>query len=350
MCEYARMRCKKTFDARTLSHQALEQVRRSAVQRVEAGESPEFVGAGVGLNRRTIYRWLAAYHAGGVSALKAKPIPGAPTKLTAAQMARLARIVCTKTPQQLKFEYALWTWTIIRDVIRRQFGVRLSEVSVGRLMGRLGFTPQRPLYRAWQQDPILVERWRTEAYPAIVAKAKREGAAIFFADESGVRSDAHAGTTWGLKGTTPVVKTTGARFGFNMISAVNANGQCRFMIIERRVTAVVFCEFLRRLLQGMTRKIILIVDGHPTHKAKRVQRFLAAQAGRLELYVLPPYSPDLNPDELAWAHVKGKLGRGAAQTKTELNARAHGILRSLQQRPQRVRSFFHAPSCAYAAA
>lgn len=238
------MLCKETFDARTLSHQALEQVRRSAVQRVEARESPEFVGAGLGLNRRTIYRWLAAYHKGGVDALKAKPIPGAPTKLTAAQMARLARIVRTKTPQQLKFEYTLWTLAIIREVIRRQFGVLLWKVSVGRLMGRLGFTPQRPLYRTWQQDPVLVQRWRTEAYSVIVAKAKREGAAIFFADESEVRSDAPAGTTWGLKGTTPVVKTTGARFGFNMISALNAKGQWRFMIIERRVTAVVFCEFL----------------------------------------------------------------------------------------------------------
>ena len=326
------MRCKKTFDARTLSHQALEQVRQSAVQRIEAGESPEVVGAGLGLNRRTIYRRLAAYHTGGADALKAKPIPGAPPKLTAAQMARLARLVRTKTPQQVTFAYALWTLAIIREVIRRQFGVRLSEVSVGRLMGRLGFTPQRPLSRAWQQDPLLVAQWRTEAYPALAAKAKREGAAIFFADASGVRSDAHAGTTWGLKCTTPVVKTTGARFGFNMISAVNAKGQCRFMIIERRVTAVVFCEFLRRLLQGMTRKIVLIVDGHPTHKAKRVQQFVATQAGRLELHVLPTYSPDLNPDELAWAHVKGKLGRGAARTKAELKARAPGILRSRQQR------------------
>jgi transposase len=250
----------------------------------------------------------------------------------------------------LQFEYALWTLAIIREVIRRQFGVRLSEVSVGRLMKRLGFTPQRPLYRAWQQDPILVERWRTEEYPAIAAKTKREGAVIFFADESGVRSDAHAGTTWGLKGATPVVKTTGARFGFNMLSAVSARGQLRFMIVERRVTAAVFCEFLRRLLQGMTRKIVLIVDGHPTHKAKRVQRFVAAQADRLELCVLPPYSPDLNPDELAWAHVKGKLGRGAARTKTELKTRAHGILRSLQKRPHLVSHFFQAPSCAYAAA
>lgn len=222
---------------------------------------------------------------------------------------------------------------IIREVIRRTCGVRLSEVSVGRLMKRLGFTPQRPLYRAWQQDPLLVERWRREDYPAIAAKAKRERAAIFFADESGVRSDAHAGTAWGLKRTTPVVKTTGARFGFNMISAVNAKGQCRFMIVECRVTAVVFCEFLRRLLQDVTRKIVLIVDGHPTHKTKRMQQFVAAQAGRLELCVLPPDSPDLNPDELAWAHVKRKLGRGAARTKTELKARAHGILRNLQQRP-----------------
>lgn len=344
------MRCKKTFDARTLSHAALEQVRRSAVQRIEAGESPECVAVGLGLNRRTIYRWLRAYHAGGAEALKAKPIPGAPPKLTATQMATLARLVREKTPQQLQFEYALWTLAIIREVIRWQFGVRLSEVSVGRLMKRLGFTPQRPLYRAWQQDPVLAERWRTEDYPAMAAQAKREGAVIFFADESGVRSDAHAGTTWGLKGTTPVVKTTGARFGFNMLSAVSARGQFRFMIVEGRVTAAVFCEFLRRLLQGMTRKIVLIVDGHPTHKAKRVRQFVAAQAGRLELRVLPPYSPDLNPDELAWAHVKGKLGRGAARTKAELKILAYGILRGLQQRPQLVRSFFHAPSCVYAAA
>ena len=150
------MRCTKGFDARTLSHAALEELRRSAVQRVEAGESPEFVAAGLGLNRRTIYRWLQAYHAGGTAALMAKPIPGAPPKLTAKQTASLARLVREKTPDQLQFPYALWTLAIIRAVIRQKFGVRLSEVSVGRLMKRLGFTPQRPLYRAWQQDHIFV--------------------------------------------------------------------------------------------------------------------------------------------------------------------------------------------------
>lgn len=152
------MRCKKTIDARGYSHQALEEMRMSAVKRVETGESPERVATGLGINRRTIYRWLAAYHYGGEEAIKAKPIPGAPPKLNARQMEKLARIIREKNPQQLKFEYALWTLAIIRELIREMFGVKLSEVSVGRLMKRLGFSPQRPLYRAWQQDPALVER------------------------------------------------------------------------------------------------------------------------------------------------------------------------------------------------
>ena len=122
------------------------------MKRVAAGESPEFVAAGLGINRRAIYRWLAAYHYGGEDALKAKPIPGAPPKPDAKQLAKLAKIVREKDPRQLQFDYALWTLAMIREVIRRQLRVSLSEVSVGRLMKRLGFTPQRPLYRAWQQD------------------------------------------------------------------------------------------------------------------------------------------------------------------------------------------------------
>ena len=343
------MKCNKTFDARTLSHEALEQLRKAAVQRVEAGESPEFVAAGLGINRRSIYRWLEAYHYGGAAALNAKPIPGAPPKVSARQMAKLARIVRDKNPLQFKFEYALWTLAIIRDLIAREFGVKLSEVSVGRLMKRLGFTPQRPLHRAWQQDPALVERWRTEEYPKIAARAKHEGAMIFFADESGIRSDYHAGTTWSPKGVTPVVEATGARYGFNMLSAVNALGHFRFMLVETRVTATVFREFLRRLIHGMDRKVFLIVDGHPTHKAKMVRNFVEEHSERIELFLLPPYSPELNPDELAWAHVKSKVGRSVTRTKVELKARVARILHRLQKRPAIVAGFFHAPTCAYAA-
>jgi transposase len=344
------MKCKKVFDGRQLPRKAKEQLRMAAVNRVEAGESPEFVAAGLGINRRTIYRWIEAFHYGGEAALKAKPIPGAPPKLDAKQMARLARIVRTKNPLQLNFEFALWTLAMIRELIRRDFAVRLSEVSVGRLMRRLGFSPQRPLYRAWQQDPALVERWRAEDYPKIAARAKREGALIFFADESGIRSDHHAGTTWAPVGQTPVVKATGARYGLNMLSAVNALGHFRFMTVEGRVNAGVFREFLKRLITGMERKIFLIVDGHPAHKARLVSRFVEDNADAIELFFLPPYAPELNPDELAWGHIKTRIAKATTQTKDEMKAMVERVMHRLQKMPEIVAGFFHAPTCAYAKA
>lgn len=343
------MRSKKTIDFRSYSHGALEQLRRGAVRRVEAGESPEEVAAGLGINRRTIYRWLAAYHYGGEDALAAKPIPGAPPKLDAKQMARLARMIRDKSPQQFKFEYALWTLSMIRDLIAMKFEVKLSEVSVGRLMKRLGFTPQRPLYRAWQQNPELVQSWQESDYPKIAKRAKKEGALIFFADEAGIRSDNHAGTTWAPVGQTPVVKATGARFGFNMLSAVNSMGHFRFMTVEGTVTATVFREFLKRLIAGMDRKIFLIVDGHPTHKAKLVRQFVADNCDRIELFLLPPYSPELNPDELVWGNLKTKIAKMAIQTKDELKAAVHGALCRMQKLPSLISSFFRTPTCLYAA-
>lgn len=342
------MKCQKILDTRKLPRDAKEQLRMAAVKRVESGESPEFVATGLGINRRTIYRWLSAYHYGGDGALKAKPIPGAPTKVNAKQMEWLARTIRTKNPLQLKFDYALWTLAMIRKLIRREFGVRLSEVSVGRLMKRLGFTPQRPLYRAWQQDAELVERWQRDDYPRLAGRAKRENALIFFADESGIRSDYHAGTTWATRGKTPVVKATGRRFSLNMISAVNARGHFRFMTVEGGVTARVFRDFLNRLITGMDRKIILIVDGHPTHKAKLVKRFVTANADRIELVFLPPYSPELNPDELVWAHVKKRVAKRTSKTKDELKSAVHRAMRALQKMPSIVAGFFHTPTCSYA--
>jgi len=344
------MQCKKTIDARSYSHAMLETMRCGAVARVAAGESPEAVAAGLGINRRTIYRWLSSYHYGGDDAIKAKPVPGAPRKLNDKQLAKLARLIRGQTPLQLKFEFALWTLAIIRELIRREFGVGLSEVSVGRLMKRLGFSPQRPLYRAWQQDSALVERWRAQDYPRIAARAKREKALIFFADESGIRSDHHAGTTWAPIGQTPVVKATGARYGFNMISAVNGLGHFRFMTVEGSVNATVFKQFLERLIIGMEQKIFLIVDGHPAHRAKLVQRFVEANRERIELFFLPPYAPELNPDELVWAHVKTRIGKKTVETKLQMKAMLQSVLHRLQKLPQIVAAFFHAPTCKYAAA
>ena len=344
------MKSKKTTDARSYSHQTLQEIRIDAVRRVEAGESPEDVIAGLGMNRRTIYRWLAAYHYGGQESLRAKPIVGAPMKMSAKQMAKLAKIIRQRNPMQLKFEYALWTLAMIRQLILKQFDVRLSEVSVGRLMKRLGFSPQRPLYRAWQQNPELVESWRETEYPKIARRAKLEDAVIFFADEAGIRSDHHAGTSWAPVGETPIVQATGARFSLNMLSAVNAQGMFRFMTVEGGVNATVFREFLKRLIAGMTRKIFLVVDGHPMHKAKLVQRFVEENNDAIELFFLPPYAPELNPDELAWAHIKAKVAKATAQTKEELKKSVERVMHRLQKLPDIVAGFFGTPTCSYAKA
>jgi len=337
------------IDARKLPPKAQERLRRSAIERIAAGESPEEVAAGIGINRRTIYKWISAYHYHGEDAFVTGHRPGRPAKLDGKQLEKLSKIIREKNPLQMKFEYALWTIPMIRRLIREQFDVALSEVSVGRLLRRLGFTPQRPLYRAWQQDKALVEQWRDKEFPKLARRARRENALIFFADESGIRSDHHAGRTWAPKGQTPVVEATGARFSLNMISAITNRGHFRFMTVEGTVTATVFRDFLKRLIQGMDRKIYLVVDGHQAHKAKLVKAFVEANKDRIELVILPPYSPELNPDELVWGHVKQRVGKKAVKTKEELVSAVNAALRSLQKLPNTVAGFFRTPTCAYAA-
>lgn len=206
---------------------------------------------------------VALYRKGGLEALHAKPVPGAKPKLEGKALDWLYRTIMLSNSQQFKFEFALWTRAMVRELIRRQFKVAMSEVSVGRLLRKLGLSPQRPLMRAYQRDPALVTDWITHEFPRIRVQAKVAGADIFFGDEAAVRSDYHTGTTWAPVGVTPVVKTTGARFKLNLISVINPKGQLRFMCTEGNVTADVFIEFLKRLMHGSTRPIFLVVDGHP---------------------------------------------------------------------------------------
>jgi transposase len=261
----------------------------------------------------------------------------------------LAQAVKDHTPLQFKFVFGLWTLSLIAALIEREFGKKLSLASVSRIMKLLGFSAQKPLYQAWQQDATLVRAWEAEVYPAIRAEAKAAGATIYFADESGIRSDYHTGTTWAPVGETPVVEVTGRRFSLNMISAVSPQGEFRFMLHDGTVNAEVFREFLKRLLIGATRPVFLIVDGHPIHKAKLIKTFVEAQNGRLKLFYLPPYSPQLNPDEQVWAHVKRKVARQLVQSKDEMKRLALGALRRIQKLPELVKSFFRQPECQYAA-
>jgi len=338
-------------DARKLDHQTLTELRKRAVHSVQEGESPEVVARTMGVSRASMYNWLALYRKGGWSALEAQKRGGAKPRLDGKKLQWIYNTVTSKNPLQLKFTFALWTSKMVGELIHRKFSIRYSKASVCRLLNQLGLTPQRPLWRAYQQSEEHVREWLDKEYPAIQRRANKEGARIFFADEAGIRSDHHAGTTWAKKGQTPVVSGTGARFGLNLISAVSAQGEFRFMTVEGRVNAGVFIEFLKRLVHNTDRPIFLIVDGHPSHKAKKVQRYVESLDGWLELFFLPPYSPELNPDECAWNDLKNNtIGRKQITDPNSLKTEVIRFFRHLQKMPQRVKGYFNTATTKYAAA
>ncbi len=341
------MKCQRETDARKFDHHTLQVMRMQAVRAHREGVSAPAIAKTMGVSDQTVYRWLRDYFSGGQQALLAKPIPGRPQKLTTEQLAWVAKAVREESPLQHKFAFGLWTLKLIRELIRRQFDVSLAISSTWKLMQLMGFSSQKPLYVAWQQDSALVRRWEAEAFPAIRAQAKALGASIYFADESAIRSDYHRGSTWAPTGQTPVVTATGRRFSLNMLSAISTRGELNFMVHEGRVDASVFIDFLGRLLIGATAPILLVVDGHPVHHSKRVREFVASLNGQLTLHFLPPYSPHLNPAETVWSNVKGQVARRIATTKEELRAFVDDAFIRLGALPELVKSFFQQPECRY---
>lgn len=345
-------------DGRRLDHQTLEALRLRATEQVSRGVPAAEVGAGLaalGLHRRTIYTWLAKERTGGRQALRAKPVPGRRRKLSDAQLGELAALITHTDPRDHGFAVALWTREIVRQLIAARFAVVLTVASVGRTLHDLGFSAQRPLYRAEQADPDAVRRWKETDYPQIAAEAKASGGTVFVVDEAGVRSGYHAGTTWAPIAQTPTVAATGARFGLNLISAISAQGALRFSVLAGTLTAAGFIAFLQRLLHDAQRAgagpVFCIVDNHPAHRAKAVDRFVDSTHGALRLHRLPAYSPQLNPDEWVWKNVKHDgvapaAPKGPEQMKAVVTAR----LRRLQRLPHIIRGFFGDPELAYIAA
>lgn len=337
-------------DARKLDHKTLEAIRIRAVEQVQSGESPEVVIKVLGFSRACIYNWLVAYRAGGWHGLRAKPLKGRPRKITGRQMKWIYDTITVSNPLQYKFEFALWTRPMIRVLIQDKIGIRLSLASIGRLLAQLGLTCQKPLMRAFQQNPTPVETWLREEYPRIHARAKRIGAEIYFADEAGMRSDFHSGRTWAPCGKTPIIEATGARFGFNMISAVSPKGQMRFMVVAGNVEARQFCEFLRRLVHGAHRPVFLVVDGHPVHRSAKVKALAESFKGTLELFYLPPYSPEPNPDKWVWNELKNNgIGRMRIVGPDAMKRKVISHLKWMQRTPDLIRSFFQASTTKYAA-
>ncbi len=340
-------------DARRLPQAAQEELRRRAVLLVSQGRSQVEVAAIVGVRRQAVGRWIKAHRDGGDRALAAgrRGRRGGHTKLSRVRQEKIAGLVAGKNPDQLSLPGFLWTRALVCELIERTFGVAVSQETAGRYLRSWGFSPQKPLRRAFEQSSEAVRAWIEERYPEIERRAYQQGAEILWADEMGLRSDHQSGSSWAPVGQTPVIKGTGQRFKTNMIAAVGNTGTLRFRVFSERFTGPVFLDFIRRLVrQADGKKIVLIVDGHPAHRARIVRDFLAAHPDLIEMHLLPGYSPELNPAEMLNNDVKANaLGRQRPRNLTHMLASLRGYLRSRQRQPVLVARYFHERHVTYAA-
>jgi len=308
-----------------------------------------------GVTRQAVGNWVRAHRRGGEHALSAGKRGrrrGEKMSLEPWQQAQIAKAIREKNPDQLQLPGFLWTRALVCELIEVRFGIRIAEKTAGRYLRRWGFSPQKPLRRAYEQSEPKVRAWLDEIYPKIERRARQEGAEILWGDEMGMRSDHTTGTSWSPVGKTPVVKGTGKRFKTNMIAAISNTGTLRFRVFGEKFTGPVFLDFVKRLVkQNEGRKILLIVDGHPAHRAKLVRDWVTARPELIELHFLPGYSPELNPAEMLNQDVKANaLGRRRPRDLAQLVREIRAYLRSRQRTPALVARYFHERHVTYAAA
>ena len=338
-------------DGRSFDHGTLEAIRLMAVERVREGEAPGAVIASYGFARTTIYKWLkAAARPGlGLKALRSRKASGCPRRLTPRQERQVFRWVNGHDPRDYGLETGLWTRAVVASLIEQKFGIRLGRTAVGALLARLGLTPQKPLQRAYQRDPVAIEHWRRDTFPDIARQAKAAGGEVYFREESGFRADAVHGRTWGVKGQTPVIERPGQRQSISAASAVTANGGFWYCTYEGGLSAELFVSLLRRMMRNRVRPVHLVADGLPAHKTALVKAHVSSTEGRLTLHILPGYAPDLNPDEWVWSHMKRTGMAGTPLRRGEkLKDKIEAQLAKIKRMPQLIRSFFQAPDVACA--
>lgn len=341
-------------DSRSLDQSAQQVLRIKAVKALIAGKTQDEVAKLFEVSLKAVNNWWKIYREHGMPGLRMKSRRPKSAdeggKLKGWQCSSIVRTIMSKTPDQLEFGFMLWTRDAVAELIKDRFKVCISKWTVGRLLRQWGMSPQKPVKKAYQQQPELVKEWLDREYPRIARKAAQEKAEIQWGDEMGVRSDDQIGRTYGKIGQTPVVKVSGQRFSCQMISTVSNRGTLRFMIFDGKFNADVCITFLKRLIKDAKRKIFLILDGHPVHKSKKVKSWIAANAAKISLFVLPAYSPELNPDELLNQDVKtNAVRKKRAANKHELKRNLIGYLRGRQKRPDLVRRYFQAKHVRYAA-
>lgn len=338
---------------RSLSREARHERRVQVVRLRKAGRTYDEIAAQTGLSRTGVFDICKRHEAAGAQALRDAPSgrkTGDGRRLNAAQEALVRKLIADKTPDQLKMPYALWTRAAVAQLIGQRCGIRLPVRTMGLYLARWGFTPQKPMKKAYEQSPAAVKQWLDEDYPVIAGRAKACGAEIHWGDESGLRSDDVRGRGYAPKGETPVIRVNNKRHGLSVISSVTNKGQMRWKIFDGALNADILIDFLSRLIKGATKKVFLILDNLRVHHAKPVKAWLAEHRNAIEVFYLPSYSPELNPDEMANADLKQAVTKLApARTKLQLVKATARHLRSVQKQPERIRKYFEHEPVRYAA-
>lgn len=340
-------------DARQLSDEALQVLRLRALRGIELGYSELDLADLLGVCNETISRWWTAYASAGLDSLpgdrSGRPV-GTGRLLSEQQAQRIRECIDYYSPDALGIAHPLWSRRAVRDLIRKEFAIDLAERTVGAYLRRWGYTAKKPGRQARKQDPDEVEQWLEETYPAIEEQAEREDAEILWTDEVGVDADHHPACGYARKGERATMETPPPHIRVNQITAISNEGTVRFMTYQGSLDAAVFLVFLRKLIAGAGRKVLLIADQLQAHKTPEVQAWLQHHQDRIEVYYLPTYSPEKNPVEYLNNDLKGAVNKaGLPNNRGNLHARIVSFMEHLANVPKHVISYFLNPWVRYAA-
>jgi transposase len=343
---------KRKNDTRNLTQIEQDIIREKAVLMVKTGETQTKTAKLLGVSRQSVNVWYNNYLALGRKSFKSKKRgnPQEP-KLKGYQAATIVNMIKDKHPEQLKLPFVLWTREAVQKLIKNKFDIDVSLKTVGKYLSRWGFTSQKPYKTAQERNPKLVEEWLKSEYPKIKEKAKNQKASIFWGDETGLKSTHLAGKSYSPKGKTPEVKTSAKRFAINIVSAITNSGKLYFKTYTGTFSSKVFIAFLNRLIKQVKRKIFLIVDNLSVHKSKEVMKWINSHKRKIELFFLPPYSPDINPDELLNQDLKANIYKTKRpEDGNELKSMVISKLKDFQANFQKIQNYFNAEKVSYAKA
>lgn len=345
----------KKQDARKLSPSAQAAIRRQVVKylngkKTDRSHTQANAAELFGLSLVAVKKIWEKYKAGGLRAIQEKKRGVREgKKITGKQAAEIRKLIKDKFPEQLKLAFGLWTREAVQQLILSRFGIELSRWQVGRYLKSWGYTPQKPIRKAFEQKPEQVKQWLVKEYPAIKKRAAKEKGTIYFGDETGMRSDHQAGRSYAPKGETPIITATGQRFSLNMISAISNKGHLQFMIIDR-FNGGVFLDFLKRMIKYSREKVFFITDGHPAHKTKIIKEWLEENKKRIEVFFIPPYSPELNAQEYLNQDVKTNvIGKKRPINKEQMRENVEGFMKGRKKNKKQVQKYFHQKHVKYAA-